>query len=849
MGSARPRESRRFLRVAAVFLLTFAAMFVFEAVKEAIVPEDLTRWGSHWITILFATIAAGLVSSFGFRAYEREAEERRRAETAREAAVLELQAALSQTQGLAQTLGKSEEMFSKIFRFNPAVMVIARAEGKGFVDANDAMLEACGFTRDEVIGRNGVDLGVWDAAARDAFREKLKRNGRVRNELTEFNTKRGRRSMLLSGEYVDVGGETLTLVMAHDVTERLAAECALRDSEERLRRSEEMFSKIFRSNPALMVIARMDGTGIVDANDAMLETCGFTHDEVIGRNAVDLGLWDGSTRDSWLEQLAAKGRIRNELTEITTRRGRRAMLLSGEQVDVGGETLTLVMAHDISERLAAERALRDSEERLRRSEEMFSKVFRSSPAAMTIVEYGTGRILDVNDAFLHARGYMRDELLGRTTVEAKVWRSLEDRQGFMAAFHAEGSVRDFPAEVPTKAGAMLSLLVSAEVVEIAGGPCIVSMSRDVTDWLEAERRLKDSEERLRLALTAARMGAWDWDAETDRIGWSERENAVCGFAPGTQIKTFDDYIALTHPDDVARLKECVARTRGGRRVPYKNEHRVLQPDGGFRWVESRGQGFQDERGGAGRIVGTVVDMSERKQLEETLRRQETLASIGSLVAGVAHEVRTPLFSISATLDAFEGGTPAEMEEGAQLLRAQVRRLSNLMSDLLEFGRPPVLQMEPGGIEEILRRAVVLCGPLAAEAGVTVRPVLAFDPLVVSRDARRLEQAFQNLVANAIQHAPRGSEVQVVAQPFQRRAGDYVECRVEDGGPGIPEDSLYRVFEPFFSRRKGGTGLGLPIVQRIVEAHGGTVTAANRPAGGAVFTVTLPASPAEGERRV
>jgi PAS domain S-box-containing protein len=707
------------LRVVAVATLTFAAMLVFETVKESLVPPSLSRWGSHWITILFATVAAGLASSLGFRAYEREAEERRRAEVAREVAVRELEAALSQTQGLAQTLGKSEELFSKIFRFNPAVMVIARAEGKGVVDANDAMLEACGFTREEVIGRSGVELGVWDVGARNAFREKLRLHGRVRNELTEFNTRRGQRSMLLSGEYVDVGGETLTLVMAHDVTERLAAE----------------------------------------------------------------------------------------------------------------------------------RALRESEERLRRSEEMFSKVFRSSPAAMTIVEYGTGRILDVNDAFLRARGYTRDELVGRTTVEAKVWHSLEDRQRFMAAFHAEGSVRDFPAEVPTKAGARLSLLVSAEVVEIAGGPCIVSMSRDVTDWVAAERRLKDSEERLRLALTAARMGAWDWDAETDRVGWSERENAICGFAPGTQIKTFDDYIALTHPDDVARLRECVARTRGGRRMPYKNEHRVRQPDGGFRWVESRGQGFQDEGGGAGRIVGTVVDMSERKQLEEALRRQETLASIGSLVAGVAHEVRTPLFSISATLDAFEGGTPEEMEEGAQLLRAQVRRLSNLMSDLLEFGRPPVLQMEPGGIEEILRRAVGLCGPLAAEAEVTVRPVLAQGPLVVSRDARRLEQAFQNLVANAIQHAPRGSEVQIVAQPLQRYARDYVECRVEDGGAGIPEDSLNRVFEPFFSRRKGGTGLGLPIVQRIVEAHGGTVTAANRPTGGAVFTVTLPASPAEGAERV
>jgi PAS domain S-box-containing protein len=682
MGTARPRESRRFPRVAAVVLLTFVVMTSFEAAKEALAPPDLTRWHSHWITVAFATLAVAVASFLG------------------------------RTRRPATTLGKSEELFSKIFR----------------------------------------------------------------------------------------------------------------------------------ANPALMVIAQIDGKGIIDANDAMLETCGFTREEVLGRSGVDLGLWDEVTRDAWRQRLLTRGRVRNELAEIETRRGRRSMLMSGEIVDVGGEPFMLVMAHDITDRLAAESALRESEARLRSSEEMFSKVFRSSPAAMTIVERDSGKILDVNDAFLVARGYTRAELVGRTTVEAQIWSSSADRQKFLDAFGVAGQVRDCPVEVPTKSGAMLSLLVSAEVVEIGGRPCIVSMSRDVTAWLAAERRLRESEERLRLALTAARMGAWDWDAETDTVGWSDRENAVCGFAPGTPVRTFDDYIALTHPDDVARLKECVAETRRGRQEPYKNEHRVRQPDGSYRWVESRGQGFVDALGRPTRLVGTIVDMSERKQLEETLRRQETLASIGSLVAGVAHEVRTPLFSISATLDAFEGGTPEEMEEGAQMLRAQVKRLGNLMSDLLEFGRPPVLQLERGGVAEIVRRAVSQCGPLASEAGVTVRPFLSLDPLVLTRDARRLEQAFQNLVANAIQHAPRGSEVQVIAQSCRRQARDYVECRVEDAGPGIPEENLPRVFEPFFSRRKGGTGLGLPIVQRIVEAHGGTVTVANRAAGGAVFTVTLPAGP-------
>jgi PAS domain S-box-containing protein len=662
------------------------------------------------MTIVFATLVAGGASALGLRAYEREAEERRRAEAARESALRDLSSALDRTQLMAATLGRSEEMFSKIFRASPALVVI--------------------------------------------------------------------------------------------------------------------------THPA---------KGILEVNDTMLETCGFTREEVIGKTSAELGLWDQATREAWLAKLLVERRVRDELSEIQTRRrGRRSVLLSAELFDVGGETLILIMAHDITERLTAERALRESEERLRGSEEMFSKVFRSCPAAMTIVELESGRIIDVNDAFMQARGVTREEMIGRTSVEAGVWQSAAQRVAFLELMKRDGRVREFPAEVLTRAGKVLSVVVSAERVQIGGRTCTVSMSRDVTERLQAEQRVKDSEERLRLALTAARMGVWDWDGRTDTIGWSERESEVCGFAPGTQVRTFDDYMALTHPDDLAKLEQCVAETRAGRQTPYKNEHRVRQPDGGYRWVESRGQGIMDAQGRALRLVGTIADMSERKLMEDALRRQQTLASIGSLVAGVAHEVRTPLFSISATIDAFEGGSPQELAEGTRLLRAQVKRLSNLMSDLLEFGRPSSLPLERGDLDEVVHRAIAQCAGLASETRVAVRTMLPADPILVNRDPRRLEQAFQNLVANAIQHAPSGSEVKVVAQPFRRQGHDFVECRVEDSGPGIPAESLTRVFEPFFSRRKGGTGLGLSIVQRIVEAHGGTVTAANRPAGGAVFTMVLPA---------
>jgi signal transduction histidine kinase len=166
-----------------------------------------------------------------------------------------------------------------------------------------------------------------------------------------------------------------------------------------------------------------------------------------------------------------------------------------------------------------------------------------------------------------------------------------------------------------------------------------------------------------------------------------------------------------------------------------------------------------------------------------------------------------------------------------------------MRDLLDYGSPSALRRVTGGVGEALRQAARTCAPLAREAGVEVEVSLGEDLPPVSRDSARLEQVFQNLLANAVQHAPRGSSVRVTVRAAEGpRSG--VLIRVEDAGPGLPREDVGRVFQPFFSRRKGGTGLGLSIVQRLVEDHDGTVTGGNQPGGGAVFTVFLPAAEVE-----
>jgi signal transduction histidine kinase len=242
-----------------------------------------------------------------------------------------------------------------------------------------------------------------------------------------------------------------------------------------------------------------------------------------------------------------------------------------------------------------------------------------------------------------------------------------------------------------------------------------------------------------------------------------------------------------------------------------------------------------------RVVLVGRDISPVIQLQESLRQSEVMSAMGSLVAGVAHEVRNPLFSISANVDAFEAGAERrpELQETMAVLRAEVARLSNLMRDLLDYGRPDRLDREVVAIEDVVAKVVQEAGPRAAATRVLLHTADSRERTPVLLDPARFQMVLGNLIANAIQHSPAGATVDVVVSRVTEGGRGLAECAVRDSGPGFLEEDRKRLFEPFFTRRQGGTGLGLSIVQRIVEQHGGTVIASNRPGGGACFAVRLP----------
>jgi PAS domain S-box-containing protein len=351
----------------------------------------------------------------------------------------------------------------------------------------------------------------------------------------------------------------------------------------------------------------------------------------------------------------------------------------------------------------------------------------------------------------------------------------------------------------------------------------------------AERALHESAQRLRLAVDASDIGLWDWDVVTGRTYLSPEWKRQLGYEDHEVPNASGEWRRRLHPDDAAavmgRLERYLAHPDGD----YQSEFRLRHRDGTWRWIWSRARLLFDGDGKPSRKRSE----EEQARLQRELRQSAVMSAMGTLVAGVAHEVRNPLFGISATIDAFEArfGNQPEHQRYLQVLRQELDNLNRLMRDLLEYGRPVSPDFEPVDLEKAAQEAVRAGESLADQAGVRVEVESLPGVPRPWADASMVRQVLLNLVENAVQHSPRDAVVTVRLTRGPHEGDARVE--VLDRGPGFRADDLPRVFDPFFSRREGGTGLGLSIVRRLVESFGGEVVAENRPEGGARVSLTLP----------
>jgi two-component system CheB/CheR fusion protein len=510
------------------------------------------------------------------------------------------------------------------------------------------------------------------------------------------------------------------------------------------------------------------------------------------------------------------------------------------EFDDSGKVIGFVAAIiDITARKQAEEALRQSEER-------FSKAFEASPLAMTITSLRTGRLMEVNETFTRLSGFTREEAVGRTTLELGVWTNPNDREAELALVSGSGQVRKIKYRFRMKDGTELIGLLSAERLEIGGEPCALTVIENITERERAEATLRENEERLRLALEAGQVGTWDWDVVGNRVTWSETIYRFHGLKPGEFGGRVEDFADIVHPEDRERVNAAISAALEGKES-YSIEMRVVWPDGTVRWIATNGNVIFDPEGQPVRMLGATVDITDSKLAEEALREADRRKD--EFLAMLAHELRNPLAPIRNAVQLLRrlGPSEPEIQWTREVIERQVEHLVRLVDDLLDVSRITqgkiTLQKEKVDLITIIGRALETSRPLIDSRKHRLTVSLPEQPLRLEGDTTRLTQVVSNLLNNAAKFTPEGGQIWLVAEAQNGQ----VVLRVRDTGVGIPEDLLPQVFDLFrqadrsLDRSQGGLGIGLTLVRRLLEMHGGTVEVySDGPGCGSEFVVRLPA---------
>ena len=364
-------------------------------------------------------------------------------------------------------------------------------------------------------------------------------------------------------------------------------------------------------------------------------------------------------------------------------------------------------------------------------------------------------------------------------------------------------------------------------------------------------RLRDSAERLSLALSASNLGDWSWNASNDVVTFSDRAAEIFGI-PSGPFMTWTRMRDLIDPEDRERVRLAV-ETAVASRERYDVEYRVHRPDGSRVWVSARGSAHYDDSGKPIGMVGVVQDMTGRREMEEELsRRAKELAAADrrkdEFLATLAHELRNPLAPLRSALDLL--GQVSEHQNVAGQARAimerQLRHMVRLVDDLLDLSRVSTgrieLRLETAELAAIVHGAVETSRPLIEQGGHHLSVRLPPEPLFLKADVTRLAQVFSNLLNNAAKYTPRGGRIELAVEAQD----GFAAVHVRDSGVGIPAHMVTRVFDMFvqvdrsLEKSHGGLGIGLTIVKQLVDMHGGWVAARSEgPGRGSEFTVRLP----------
>lgn len=369
-----------------------------------------------------------------------------------------------------------------------------------------------------------------------------------------------------------------------------------------------------------------------------------------------------------------------------------------------------------------------------------------------------------------------------------------------------------------------------------------------------EQALRASEARLARAQRVARMGSWDWDVTADELHWSDETFRVLGLDERRAKASYDTFLRLVHPEDEVRVRRHMAAAMRNETCSGPLEYRIVRPDGDVRHVREQKEVTRDSSGRALRMIGTVMDITERRRAEESARQaREQLAhasrlrTIGEMASVLAHEINQPLAALSnfaqGCVQRLRAGRykEADLLDAMEQITTQARRASEIISRVRRFARAQAPRHRAVDINDVVKEAVGLAEVEFRRDGPSTHLELAEDLPPVDADGIELQQVIVNLVHNGYEacgSTDRDDRTLIIRT--SRGTRDRIEVAVRDFGSGLPDVSPDRVFEPFFTTKQDGMGMGLSISRSIIEAYGGQLVAIPNRDRGATFKFSLPA---------
>jgi len=753
-----------------------------------------------------------------------------------------------------EALRESEERFRRLVESN--IFGVAFGNFSGSIHyANDYFLQMVRYEREELM----QGQLSWTQMTPPEFRhldaratEELKTYGVATPFEKEYIRKDGTRVPILIGrallkEPYDQQQEMVVFYL--DLTERKQAESGLRESEER-------FRKFFEEAPIGISVIDLDGR-FLKVNKTYCEMLGYLEPELHQLTFATITHPEDVDKDLRYTEQLFNGEIGSYQSE------KRYIKKNGEILWInltataiceqdGNVRYGLGMVEDISDRKRTQEELQDTNQTLQ-------ALIQACPLAITVFSLDDGKVKMWNPAAETIFGWSEQEALGRFLPSVP-----EDKQDeFLAnlAFIKQGkALRGRETRRQKKDGTPIDISVwAAPLRDAKGNSSCMSIVADISDRKQAEETLRQSEERLRLALDAGKAGVWDWDISNNQLTWSERMYEFHGLVPGTFGGTIEDYAHRVYPDDQERVFAAIQKAIE-EKTPYQIEFRILQPSGAVRWISTKGRVIYDATGLPVRMLGATIDTTERKAAEEErelllTREQAARAEAEAanrmkdeFLATLSHELRTPLNAMLGWTQILRTRKldEAKAARALETIDRNTKSLSQLIEDVLDVSRIITgklhLNVRPVELVPVIEAALETVLPAANAKDIGIEARLDPSSGTVLGDANRLQQVVWNLLSNAVKFTPKGGRVEVRLEVIDSR----VQIRVSDTGQGISPEFLPYVFERFrqadstTTRSHGGLGLGLAIVRHLVELQGGTVHVESPGIGqGATFIVNLP----------